>query len=325
MAQRHMCPSMGAIRRSLLADVVAAPKCSVRAFHSAAQRLEEQPGKASPAQPPNRKTRSAIALQQITSLQNRRNAPGGPARASAGRGQMAQRNPRAPAAVRTNEFGFLPEDDDVPTAAQPEPNARFARNTARPTTTHGSTPPPGQMVRANPSGLRITREKVGPAAPGRNAQGPNLRGRDRGQGQGGPGRGGPGRRGPRPDRPNNSAADRAPKKRERASGGEDSMETSTRDVPLEDTVEDHMAQQLLRLQRKEWDRVPYEPKYANGSFAASELIHAGRELFRGESAPVKIWGPLEKRIGVVGMYGAEAHLKIRRVGDGDAAPFGQEV
>jgi hypothetical protein len=81
---------------------------------------------------------------------------------------------------------------------------------------------------------------------------------------------------------------------------------------------------LLRLQRKEWDRTPYEPKYAPGSFAAQELIHEGRELFRGEAPPVKYWGKLEKRIGIVGMHGAEAVLKVRRVPDGDAAPFGQE-
>lgn len=103
------------------------------------------------------------------------------------------------------------------------------------------------------------------------------------------------------------------------------MSTKLADVELGDTISDAMIQQLLRLQRKEWDRVPYEPKYAKGSFAANELIHAGRELFKGESPPVKIWGPLEKRIGVVGMFGAEAHLKVRRVLDGDAEPFGQEV
>ena len=103
------------------------------------------------------------------------------------------------------------------------------------------------------------------------------------------------------------------------------MSTKLADVELGDTISDAMTQQLLRLQRKEWDRVPYEPKYAKGSFAANELIHAGRELFKGESPPVKYWGPLEKRIGVMGMFGAEAHLKIRRVPDGDAEPFGQEV
>lgn len=103
------------------------------------------------------------------------------------------------------------------------------------------------------------------------------------------------------------------------------MGTKLADINLGDTVSDSMKQQLLRLQRKEWDRVPYEPKYAKGSFAANELIHAGRELFKGEAPPVKIWGPLERRIGVVGMFGAETTLKVRRVLDGDAAPFGQEM
>jgi len=103
------------------------------------------------------------------------------------------------------------------------------------------------------------------------------------------------------------------------------MGTKLADIRLGDTVSDSMKQQLLRLQRKEWDRVTYEPKYAKGSFAANELIHAGRELFKGEAPPVKIWGPLERRIGVVGMFGAEATLKVRRVLDGDAEPFGQEI
>lgn len=101
--------------------------------------------------------------------------------------------------------------------------------------------------------------------------------------------------------------------------------TGFNDVDASTTLSDGMVHHLLRLQRKEWDRKPYEPKYAKGSFAANELIHAGRELCKGETPPVKIWGPLEKRIGVVGMFGAEAHLKVRRVPDGDAEPFGQEV
>lgn len=78
-------------------------------------------------------------------------------------------------------------------------------------------------------------------------------------------------------------------------------------------ITDSMVQQLLRLQRKEWDKTPYEPKYAPGSFAANELIHTGRELFRGDVPDVKVWGRLEKRIGVVGMHGAEGRLEVRRV------------
>lgn len=219
---------------------------------------------------------------------------------------MARRTPQL------NEDGFIPED--APTDAQPDASSRFARNAAGPRTTRGSAPPQGQMVRA-PSTLRITRTAAGGAARGPNAPGLNLRGRDAGRPRTGGKAGGKG----------NNRGEGGPKKRERNSGGDESIGTTLADVDLKDTISDGMMQQLLRLQKKEWDRVPYEPKYAKGSFAANELIHAGRELFKGESPPIKIWGPLEKRIGVVGMFGAEAHLKVRRVPDGDAEPFGQEV
>ncbi|KAI4953942.1 hypothetical protein J4E91_002791 [Alternaria rosae] len=321
MAQRHMCPSMGALRRSLVADVSALPKCSARALHSTAKRLEEQPrDAASPAHPPNtRKARQATALKQITSLQNRRIQPGALARGSFPSGQMARRSPGS-ATPQVNKDGFIPENN-APADAQPDANPRFARNTARPTTTRGSTPPQGQMVRA-PSTLRITRQTVdgpprGPGPRGPNVRGPNLRGREGGR----PGPGGKGRAGAA----GNKGSGGGPKKREKKAGGDEKMGTKLADINLGDTVSDSMKQQLLRLQRKEWDRVPYEPKYAKGSFAANELIHAGRELFKGEAPPVKIWGPLERRIGVVGMFGAEATLKVRRVLDGDAAPFGQEM
>ncbi|KAL1795095.1 hypothetical protein ACET3X_006911 [Alternaria dauci] len=318
MAQRHVCPSMGALRRSLIADVAALPKCSTRALHSTAKRLEEQGSDASPADPQNtRKARQATALKQITSLQNRRIQPGALARGSFLSGQMARRTPRSPSTPLTQD-GFIPEDD-APADGQPDANPRFARNTARPTTTRGSTPPPGQMVRA-PSTLRITRQAVdgisrGPAR-GPMVRGPNLRGREGGR---------PGPGGKRDGARGNNRGDGGPQKRKKNSGGDASMPTSLADVKLGDTVSKSMQQQLLRLQRKEWDRVPYEPKYAKGSFAANELIHAGRELFKGEAPPIKIWGPLERRIGVVGMFGAEATLKVRRVPDGDAEPFGQEV
>ena len=166
--------------------------------------------------------------------------------------------------------------------------------------------PTGPMVRA-PAQLRLRRATPGgaPGAPGGGPRGPNLRGRDGKAGAGG------------------SRGEKGPKRRERKAGG-GAKEASAVDVKLDATLSDGMVQHLLRLQRKEWDRVPYEPKYATGSFAANELIHAGRELFKGEAPPVKIWGRLEKQIGVVGMFGAEAHLKVRRVPDGDAAPFGQE-
>lgn len=145
------------------------------------------------------------------------------------------------------------------------------------------------------------------------ARGPNLNGRS---GRGGPkGAGGKGSR------------EGGTKKREKrgGGGGGPTQSTSVAEVDPAATLSDSMVQHLLRLQRQEWDRVPYEPKYAPGSFAANQLIHEGRELFRGEAPPVKIWGKFEKRIGVVGMFGAEAHLKVRRVPDGDEAPFGKEA
>jgi hypothetical protein len=50
MAQRHVCPSMGMLRRSLHADISPASTSS-RAFSSAARRLEDQPGNAPPSPP----------------------------------------------------------------------------------------------------------------------------------------------------------------------------------------------------------------------------------------------------------------------------------
>ncbi|KAF1944140.1 hypothetical protein EJ02DRAFT_442875 [Clathrospora elynae] len=315
MVPRHMCPSLGAIRRSLIADIASTSKCSARALHGSARRLEEQPSDDSPAQPPSaRKARSANAFQQIASLQNRRIVPGALGKGSFPSGQTARRNPRSPR-TQADEYGFIPEDS--PADAQPAARPRLARNAASPAFARGPAPPPGQMVRA-PSTLRISRTPVGGnmGGPGLGG-GPNLRARDRGGAGAGSGkqRGGPG----------NSRGDRGPKKRDKKqSGGGARQATSITEISPADEMSDAMIQQLLRLQRKEWDRVPYEPKYAQGSFAASELIHAGRELFKGESPPVKVWGPLERRIGVVGMFGAEAHLKIRRVADGDEKPFGQE-
>ncbi|CAO2656727.1 Nn.00g055300.m01.CDS01 [Neocucurbitaria sp. VM-36] len=311
MAPRHMCPSMGALRRSILIDVAALPTCSSRALHSSTRRLEEQPSNgASPAPPTNtRKARSATALKQITSLQNRRIIPGALARGSFPSGQMARRNPR-PQSGQNSDTGLGSGDTQSSTQREASTrNARFARSAANPAATRGSAPPSGQMARA-PSKLRISRS---PTVGGMRG-GPNLRGRDGNRDQGNR-RGGPNNRG-----------DRGPKKREKNKAASSAPQrTSIADINPATTLSDGMVHHLLRLQRKEWDRVPYEPKYAKGSFAANELIHTGRELFKGESPPVKIWGSLEKRIGVVGMFGAEAHLKIRRVGDGDAEAFGQEV
>ena len=77
------------------------------------------------------------------------------------------------------------------------------------------------------------------------------------------------------------------------------------EVPtIQDTLSDGMVQHLLRLQRKEWDDMPYEPKYAHGSEAAKELVTLGKSLFEGEKPEIKKPGKLEKRLGIVGMHGA---------------------
>jgi hypothetical protein len=238
------------------------------------------------ANPNTRRNRSEAALRQITSLQDRRTQPGQPG------GQLVRRVLRDGPATE-------PQAGDASTAGP-----RMARFTPRPPMTPGAPRPEGQMARA-PGALRVSRNAtVG------SMRGPNLGGRSAG-------RGGPkGSKGP---------VGGGPKKRQKDADGEkDTQATAYADIDAATTLNDGMVQHLLRLQRKEWDRVPYEPKYAPGSFAAQELIHEGRELFRGEAPPVKYWGKLEKRIGVVGMFNAEAILKVRRVPDGDEAPFGQE-
>jgi hypothetical protein len=254
-----------------------------------------------PANPTSRRTRSATALKQITSLQDRRNQPDG----------QAKRNPSGGFKIRQVSHDYNAANSEAHAAASGAGEARpagqrFAKLSARPTTTHGAAPPEGQMARA-PSTLKLSRNAtVG------SMRGPNLGGRSAGRG------------GPRGDK-GSGGRDRAPKKREKKdSDAGPKQSTSFDDIDASQTLSDGMVQHLLRLQRKEWDRVPYVPKYATGSFAARELIHEGRELFRGEAPPVKYWGKLEKTIGVVGMFGAEAHLKVRRVPDGDEAPFGQE-
>ncbi|KAL6712068.1 hypothetical protein ACN47E_003111 [Coniothyrium glycines] len=308
MAQRQICPSMGAWRRSLLVETRQTSKYSAKAFHSSSRKLEEPPSSQAPATPAptTRKARSTNALRQITKLGQRRIVPGALAKGSFPSGNLARGS--SPQAAAANEYGFLPED--AASAEQKGSPPRFSKILTGPSTNRGA-PPPGQMVRA-PAQLQRPQSTPNNATVG-GARGPNLRGRD---GKGARRPGGPGGR--------RGAGD--PKRREKGSEGANTAQTTSFDeIDASDTLSDGMVHNLLRLQRKEWDRVPYEPKYAKGSFAANELIHAGRELFRGESAPVKIWGPLEKRIGVVGMFGAEATLKVRRELDGDAEPFGQEI
>lgn len=242
-------------------------------------------------------------MKQISRLQIRRTptgsagATGGPAPSA----QMAQR--------RTSRENGPPTASASPAVGGAAP-PRMAKFAARPRTPQVGGAPGGQMVRA-PNTLKITR---GPADGPAGMRGPNLGAR-----RAGPPRGGPrGLGGGRENRPQ-----RRPREKKEA-GDNAKQSTSIDDVDYGKALSDGMIHHLLRLQRKEWDRVPYEPTYKHGSLAAQQLIHEGRELFRGESPPVKIWGRLEERIGLVGMHNAEAHLKVKRVPDGDDAPFGME-
>lgn len=170
---------------------------------------------------------------------------------------------------------------------------------------------PGTMIRA-PSTLKITRNAGPPGK--RPSDGPNLRARGKGP-----------RAASSASPKNFTRSGSGPARRERGSGGEESGAPKLdQDTVNPKAIEESLMQTLYRMQRNQWDRKPYEPKYAAGSFAANELIHAGRELFRGEAPPVKIWGKLERTLNIVGMHGAEAHLQVRRVPDGDDMPFGKE-
>lgn len=248
------------------------------------------------ATPDTRRARSEVAMKQISRLQIRRTPTGGagPTGQQAPSGQMAQRR--------------IPRTGGPPAEGGTAP-PRMAKFAGRPRTPPTAGAPGGQMARA-PSTLKITRSTDGPAG----IRGPNLGARRAGPPKGGP-RGPGGGRENRPQR-------RPREKKEAGDGAKQS--TSIDDVDMGKALSDGMIHHLLRLQRKEWDRVPYEPTYKYGSLAAQQLIHEGKELFRGESPPVKIWSRLEERIGLVGMHNAEAHLKVRRVPDGDDAPFGME-
>jgi hypothetical protein len=78
------------------------------------------------------------------------------------------------------------------------------------------------------------------------------------------------------------------------------------DLDVSDGLSDGMVQQLLRLQRNEWDKVQYVPKYAEGSEAVKSLVEEGKALFEGSKPEpeVRVWGRLEKTIGIAGMHGA---------------------
>ncbi|KAH6637989.1 hypothetical protein C7974DRAFT_422931 [Boeremia exigua] len=284
MYQRNVSPTVGVLRRTLAADAAATRQSPSRPFSVSARRLEESsdaPSAPAAASPPNRRARNAAALSQITRLgANRRSAPGGLAKGIFPSGQTDGQPGGQPG-------GQLARG---PPRARPEGSLNITREPSGPDGPR-SAPPPGAMARA-PARLKLSSApRTGNASVG-GRRGPNLRGRDA--------------------KPAGNSDKGGPRKRERTDKADEEV-LEPGGSSAADVLSDGMVRHLLRMQRSEWDRKAYVPKYAPGSLAANRLIHAGRELMRGESAPIKIWGALERRIGVVGMHGAEAHLKIRRV------------
>ncbi|KAF2750651.1 hypothetical protein M011DRAFT_178103 [Sporormia fimetaria CBS 119925] len=267
MYRTRLCPSVGAILRPLTQDTAASAPCSLRSFHSTSQRWEEKSnGTPSPAKP---------SIQPGTRQIRNRAAVGKVVNllspqtntAQSGKPTMARRSPgvQGRPLIRREFVG---------------PRTTEGQGQGAP----GSAPPAGKMVRA-PTQLRITRDPTGPrdGAPGARTGGPNLRGRRP-----------PG--GARPGQPGSRRREQRPQRQGPPKQAQDT---------IEDELSDGMVKQLLRLQRKEWDKVPYEPKYAKGSPAALELLEAGKKLFEGEKPKVKteLERKLERTIGVVGMHG----------------------
>ncbi|KAF2634150.1 hypothetical protein P280DRAFT_512105 [Massarina eburnea CBS 473.64] len=299
MSPRYMCPSTGAIRWPVSQHITVVSNGCTRSFHASARQLEGQSGNGSsgsPPEEPTRRARNATAGARINSLQNhttslqdRRPLPRGGGLAGgvfiAGSDPTAESSPSASSASSSSS--------PAPRARMVPIHKTFAMG---PTAGTPGAPagPPGTMIRA-PSKLRITRN----SQVGQRAGGVNLRGRG-------------------PSSSSRGGQEREPKKREGQANSKNkgtSLADMIEEAKVEDYISDGALQHLLRLQRKEWDRVPYEPKYTQGSLAANELIHMGRELFRGDCPDVKVWGRLEKTIGVVGMHGAHARLKVKRVVD----------
>lgn len=78
-------------------------------------------------------------------------------------------------------------------------------------------------------------------------------------------------------------------------------------MSVADSLTDGMVQQLLRLQRKQWDRVPYEPIYSSKE-KLDELVALGGSLFKGEEpARLKVKSKEDRRfervIGIQNMHG----------------------
>ncbi|KAF2270641.1 hypothetical protein CC78DRAFT_528389 [Lojkania enalia] len=291
MYQRHIGPTMGALQRPLTREISVVYNCVSRNFHISARRLEDS--RSNPPSEPNdaaqresRRERLVKAYKQVAGLQRR----GVPGRAGTAGGVSPNNTPKQ-TSIRMNASSQDASTNNRPMTGRPlirktaaSPSSPLLRKEAL-----NPSEPPGTMVRA-PSTLRITRNARGP-----NMGGPNLRGRDR------------------PKSASNRGGEMVPRARQKKRDGtktgsgsgsarEDGKEESHR---IEDSLSDAMVQQLLRLQRKMWDRKPYEPKYAHGSPAALELIEAGKRLFEGEKPKKKtIPGKLERTIGIVGMHGA---------------------
>ncbi|KAF2662845.1 hypothetical protein K491DRAFT_709505 [Lophiostoma macrostomum CBS 122681] len=157
---------------------------------------------------------------------------------------------------------------------------RVQPNLSRPNPPGG---PPGTMVRA-PAQLRLS-----PAGPTGLRRGPpNARGRG----------GAPARDGQR-----QRSGENNPRRRERKPDAPNKKKGQT-NQSVDATLNDGMVRNLLRLQRLEWDRVPYEPKYGQGSKAALDLVEEGKMMFAGQPPKTKKEpSRLHRTIGVVGMHG----------------------
>ncbi|KAF2875041.1 hypothetical protein BDV95DRAFT_487073 [Massariosphaeria phaeospora] len=282
-------PSLGLFRRRLVQDITV-PNASSRSLHVSARRLEDQPSNPPPSAPApqqqrdTRRARSAEVSEKLRGIAYRRPLPASTPQAGGASpsGQHLEGAPngvvmaKGPSAIRR-----VPQRPGV----QGEQGATHRLLPQRPA---GDAPvrspmaPAGTMVRA-PSQLNISRSAGGPQSGG-----PNLRGRGSVAGA---------------SRAVRGSKEARPKQRERKAAGAGAAGMFV-DVKTEDTLSDGMVQQLLRLQNKEWERKPYEPRYGLGSPAVAELLEEGKKLFEGEVKKEKAWGRLEKRIGIVGMHGA---------------------
>ncbi|KAH7123778.1 hypothetical protein B0J11DRAFT_529868 [Dendryphion nanum] len=281
MYQRYMCPSLGAIRRPLTHETALRSVSCARSFTISTRQSADDANSnrsspsGTPKSPQTLRSRSNAAASKIADL------PSGV--------QTPLRITRAPS-------GSAAGDRPTPQFARAPATLRITRT---PVGTANGSLPPRQLVRA-PATLRITRAPVGSGRsdglPGQLGRGPNLQGRS------GPPRPGPPRSGAGKRSPSGAKLAGQPKRRSKEQN-ESTREEHEQLVPGEN-LSDGMVQHLLRLQRKEWDRVPYEPIYSHGSKAAADLITAGKKLFEGEiPQEAKKPGRLERILGIAGRHG----------------------